>query len=59
MHDQDGPEIARSIYSELFDGKSTLLSMDDVPYALDTAVRKLRERGLPLSRWAPYVHFGL
>ncbi|THH00813.1 hypothetical protein EW026_g1753 [Hermanssonia centrifuga] len=42
MGDQDGPEVAAGIYKELFKGET--MDPDDVPYALDEAVQKLRAR---------------
>jgi hypothetical protein len=59
MHDMDGPQVSETIYSELFRGNSEYLDADDVAYALDAAVNKLRERRLPVARWAPYVHIGI
>jgi hypothetical protein len=61
MRDQEGPVIAKSIYSALFkvDATSEYLNPDDVPYALDDAVRKLRASGLDPSFWATYVHIGI
>jgi hypothetical protein len=57
MNDLDGPFMAKLIYSRIFqDGK---LDLDAVPYAVDNAVRQLRESGVPASRWATYVHFGV
>jgi hypothetical protein len=53
--------VAESIYSALFKAGdlSEDLNPDDVPYALDNAVRKLRESGLDPSFWATYVHIGI
>jgi hypothetical protein len=61
MRDREGPVIAKSIYSALFkaDVTSEYLNPDDVPYALDDAVRKLRASGLDPSIWATYVHIGI
>jgi hypothetical protein len=57
MNDLDGPFMAQRIYSRIFkDGK---LDLGAVPYALDDAVRQLRESGVEASRWATYVHFGV
>jgi hypothetical protein len=56
MGDADGPEVARAVYKTLFAGES--LQADDVPYALDAAVRMLREQGAPPERWATFVHLG-
>jgi hypothetical protein len=61
MGDLEGPVVAEGIYSALFkDGNaSEHLDPEDVPYALDDVVRKLRESGLDPSFWATYVHIGI
>jgi hypothetical protein len=56
MSDEDGPKVARRVYEQLFE--KGRLDLDDVPYALDNAVRMLREAGVPAERWALYVHMG-
>jgi CHAT domain-containing protein len=56
MNDVDGPFVAERVYRAIFrDGK---LDLNAVPYALDGAVRALRESGAHPSRWATYVHIG-
>jgi hypothetical protein len=59
MGDVDGPVVAREVYTDLFDGEGEFLDPDAIPYALDAAVTRLRERGLHPSRWAPYIHLGI
>jgi hypothetical protein len=61
MRDLEGPQVAESIYTALFrDGDDAeFLDPDDVPYALDKAVGKLRASGLDPSFWATYVHIGI
>jgi hypothetical protein len=61
MRDLEGPKIAESIYSALFqeDDGSEYLNPDVIPYALDDAVQNLRRSGLDPSFWATYVHFGM
>lgn len=56
MNDVDGPYIAEHFYADLLSGSH--MSADDVPYALDAAVTKLRSTGLPVERWATFVHIG-
>jgi hypothetical protein len=34
------------------------LALDDVPYALDEAVRRLRNEGVPAANWSTYIHVG-
>jgi CHAT domain-containing protein len=59
MGDIDGPVVAETVYRELLEGEDEMLDFDIVPYALDTAVRKLRDQGLGPSRWAPFIHIGV
>lgn len=59
MDDFDGPVVARTVYEELFGAGADVIEPDAVPYALDSAVQKLRRMGLAANRWAPYVHFGV
>jgi CHAT domain-containing protein len=56
MHDTDGPKIARRVYEGLF--ARDQLDLDDIPYALDEAVRELRCSGVISARWALFVHLG-
>ena len=58
MGDIDGPVVAKTVYEELFGTKEDFLDPDTVPYALDNAVRGLRERRIHPIRWATYAHFG-
>jgi hypothetical protein len=56
MNDEDGPNVARWFYEALF-ARDTL-DLDDIAYALDLAIAKLREKGVPASRWAAFIHIG-
>jgi hypothetical protein len=56
MHDEDGPNVTRWFYEALF-ARDTL-DLDDIAYALDLAIAKLREKGVPASRWAAFIHIG-
>jgi hypothetical protein len=57
MSDVDGPDMARWFYEELLVNET--IDADAVAYALDSTVRKLREK-IPSEpkRWAPYIHMG-
>jgi hypothetical protein len=57
MDDVDGPFIAKRVYSAIF--KDGHLDLGVVPWALDNAVRELRESGVPATRWATYIHLGV
>lgn len=54
--DADGPKVARWFYKELF--AVEIIDADTVALSLDIAVRKLRDSGVPLDRWAPFIHMG-
>ena len=57
MRDSEGPQLAQWFYEELFKNKS--IGLDDIPYALDAAVQKLREKDhIPPHHWATYMHWG-
>jgi hypothetical protein len=56
MNDEDGPKLARHLYSALF--AKDYLDLDDIPYALDEAVQALRTEGVPAERWALFMHMG-
>ena len=56
MGDADGPFVAAIVYEEIM--RDETLDPDSIPYALDSAIRKLRQRRLPPHRWAPYIHVG-
>jgi hypothetical protein len=54
--DDDGPKVAKWFYEELF--AKEVVDADSVAYAIDFAVGKLRESGVPPHRWAPFIHMG-
>jgi hypothetical protein len=56
MGDEDGPSMAQSFYEALLENE--LIQLEDIPYALDVAVQKLRAAGVPANRWATYIHLG-
>jgi hypothetical protein len=56
MDDADGPDVARWFYESLF--KHTELDLDHIAYTLDETVTKLRQTGVPASRWALLIHMG-
>jgi hypothetical protein len=59
MQDIDGPRISESLYKEVFKGNSEYIDPDDIAYALDGAVRRLRQEVRDPMRWAPYIHLGI
>jgi hypothetical protein len=59
MQDIDGPRISESVYEEVFKGDSEYINPDNIAYALDRAVRRLRHEVKDPMRWAPYIHLGI
>ena len=56
MNDADGPIVAQRVYEELL--QKVNVDLEDIPYALDSAVQSLRRKGVPPSRWATFIHMG-
>jgi hypothetical protein len=56
MYDYDGPRVAQWFYEALLEKE--VIELDDIPYALDSAVRKLRDEGALPQRWATFIHMG-
>jgi hypothetical protein len=57
MYDHDGPQVSQWFYETLLAKEE--IDIDDIPYALDDAVRKLRDQqGTIPYRWATFVHMG-
>jgi hypothetical protein len=56
ISDLDGPKVAQWFYEELL--SKEVVDADSVAYALDYAVAKLRDSGVPPNRWAPFIHMG-
>jgi hypothetical protein len=56
MADADGPTVATCVYKALF--KEAMFDLNSVPYALDDAVRLLREQKVKPERWSVFVHMG-
>jgi hypothetical protein len=56
MRDEDGPVISKAFYEKLLEGE--LIDANAIPYALDHVVRRLRESGASIERWASLIHVG-
>jgi hypothetical protein len=56
MGDPDGPILTEHIYEQLLSGG--VFDLNQVAYALDGAVAKLRRKGVPSERWATFIHMG-
>jgi hypothetical protein len=59
MEDVDGPWIVQSWYEDVFKGDSEYINPDDIAYALDVVVSRLRLEVKNPIRWAPYIHLGI
>ncbi|KAJ7264632.1 CHAT domain-containing protein, partial [Mycena rebaudengoi] len=58
MMDEDGPVVAETVYSHLLGGGHRPQA-SDAAKALQLAVRKLRDAGVPYERWVPFIHLGI
>ncbi|KAJ7493826.1 CHAT domain-containing protein [Mycena latifolia] len=58
MRDADGPGVADTVYTHLF-GNGRTPKVSDVARALQLAVRKMRDAGVPHERWVPFIHMGV
>jgi hypothetical protein len=56
MHDDDGPQVAQWFYEAVLSGE--VIEIDDIPYALDDAIQRLRASGASPARWATFIHIG-
>jgi CHAT domain-containing protein len=59
MGDIDGVQVSLEVYNAMLAGDGDKVDLNVVPYALDTAIRNLREGGVSSDRWATYMHFGV
>ena len=57
--DKDALGVAKHIYGELFKDGTSRVSASKAALALHQAVLLLRSNNVPLTRWVPFVHFGL
>jgi CHAT domain-containing protein len=58
MRDEDGPVAAEIVYQHLFeDGRGP--KVIDTARALQLAVRKLWDDGVPYQCWVPFIHMGV
>jgi CHAT domain-containing protein len=57
--DKDALGVAMQVYGELFKDGTGQASASKAAFALHKAILLLRADNVPLSRWVPFVHFGL
>ena len=58
MDDQDGPVIARAIYTSLFKDAEGDLKNFCLATSLDAVVWEMKKCGVPIERWATFIHIG-
>ncbi|KAJ7774149.1 CHAT domain-containing protein, partial [Mycena maculata] len=58
MCDEDGPVVAETVYGYLFGSGERPRALDGAK-ALQLAVRRLRDAGVPYERWVPFIHLGI
>ncbi|KEP44956.1 CHAT domain protein [Rhizoctonia solani 123E] len=58
MEDKDGPIICEEFYKGLLEGDEKVFQYSKTGEALHRAVRKLKESGAHVLRWASFVHIG-
>jgi CHAT domain-containing protein len=58
IYDQDGPLVAKIVYSCLF-GNGQQPQATDVAEALHLAVKELRKHKVQYERWVPFIHMGV
>ncbi|KAJ6540119.1 CHAT domain-containing protein [Mycena vulgaris] len=58
MRGSDGPAVAETVYKYLF-RENTTPKVTDAAKALQLAVRKMRDEGVPYERWVPFIHMGI
>ncbi|KAJ7277765.1 CHAT domain-containing protein, partial [Mycena rebaudengoi] len=56
--DEDGPVVAETVYNHLL-GSGHRPQASDAAKALQLAVRRLRDAGVPYERWVPFIHLGI
>ena len=58
MEDKDGPIVCAEFYKGLLEGDDEVVQYSKAGEALHRAVRKLKESGAHVLRWASFVHIG-
>lgn len=56
MEDADGPNVAHTVYSTLV--QEDEIDYDDILYALDIAIQRVRTEGVSPYQGATYIHTG-
>ncbi|KAJ7263842.1 CHAT domain-containing protein [Mycena rebaudengoi] len=58
MDDKDGPIVAETVYSHLL-GSGKRPQASETAKALQLAIRKMRDAGVPYERWVQFIHLGI
>ncbi|KAJ7256680.1 CHAT domain-containing protein [Mycena rebaudengoi] len=58
MDDKDGPVVAETVYSHLL-GSGKRPQASEAAKALQFAVQKMRDAGVPYERWVLFIHLGI
>ncbi|KAJ7161190.1 CHAT domain-containing protein [Mycena filopes] len=58
MADEDGPQTSGDFYNYMF-RQGSVPDSRDAAAALNSAVRLMRRRNVPLYRWANFIHIGI
>ncbi|KAJ6581986.1 CHAT domain-containing protein, partial [Mycena capillaripes] len=60
MQDEDGPLVAETVYSHLFqNGQQPHVHVGNAAKALQLAVKELKNRNVSYERWIPFIHMGI
>ncbi|KAK0231948.1 CHAT domain-containing protein [Armillaria nabsnona] len=59
MADTDGPVLTREFYGYLLQHGIAHADFQKSAMALHTAVKAMRDRGVPIERWSTFIHIGI
>ncbi len=59
MNDRDGPVVAEAFYKHMLRSGLAQVDIRDSAQAIHVATQNMRQQGIPLRRWATFVHMGI
>ncbi len=59
MNDSDGPVLAEAFYKHMLRNGQENADVRDSAEAVHLATKAMRERGVPIQRWATFIHLGV
>ncbi|KAK0498011.1 CHAT domain-containing protein [Armillaria luteobubalina] len=59
MADADGPVLAREFYGYLLQHGIAHADFQESAMALHTAVKVMRDKGVPIEHWSTFIHIGI